>query len=72
MDVTESQNPITLNWGNKIVLDIPRDAIWKLIFKKYDGNTFEIASDKQNSSLIKLDNIRNRQISLQVVPFDNL
>ena len=40
------------------------------MFKKYDGTTFEIASVvQQNSSLIKLDNIRDRQISLQVVPF---
>jgi hypothetical protein len=72
VDVTERQNPVTLDWGNKIVLNIPRGAVWKLIFRKYNGDTLEIASTEQNSTLIKLDNIRDRQISLQVAPFNSL
>lgn len=72
VDVLEKQNPVELNWGNKVVLDIPRGAVWKLIFRKYNGEILEIASAQQNSSLIKLDNIKDRQISVQVAPFTNL
>jgi hypothetical protein len=72
VDVIKKDSPIDLNWGSKIILDIPRSSIWKLIITKYDGSVLEIASANQNSSLIKIDNIKDRQIALQVVPFNNL
>jgi hypothetical protein len=60
----------TLKWGDKIVIDLPAQSLWKLMFTKYDGKYFELASTTQNSPFIRLKNIRGRQLEIQTVPFD--
>lgn len=58
-----------LNWGDKIVLDIPRACTWKLIFEKYNGSHVEIASTEQKSPFITIKNIKDRQLEVQTVPY---
>jgi len=72
VDVVNISRPVDLKWGGTTVFDLPRNAIWKLVFKKYNDSVFTIASTDQSSSLVKLNLIKDRQISIQTAPFNSL
>ncbi|WP_367866645.1 hypothetical protein [Pedobacter sp. WC2423] len=72
VDVVKLSKPVDLGWGTTTVFDLPRNSIWKLVFKKYDNSVFTIASTDQSSSLVKLNLIKDRQILIATAPFNGL
>lgn len=43
-----------INWGEQKVETIPNGATWKLIYHRFDGNDFEIASSDESNAYFKV------------------